>query len=161
MAKLKTRPSEASVEEFLARVEDDTRRAGCRTLVAMMERATGAAPVMWGPTIVGFGSYHYRYDSGRGGDWMLTGFSPRKRNLTIYVLTGFTGSVDTLSCLGPHRRSSGSCLYVKRLADIDLGALEELIRASVDRLRQTYPTEPPARLLGGAAPHRSSPSPAE
>lgn len=144
MAELKTKPTGASVGEFIGAVKDENRRAESQTLAAMMERVTGEEPVMWGPSIVGFGSYHYRYESGREGNWMLTGFSPRKRDLTVYVMTGFKGSEETLSRLGPHRRSSGSCLYIKRLADIDPETLEELIRASVERLRRTYPTTPPA-----------------
>ena len=104
-----------------------------------MRRATGEKPVMWGPSIVGFGSYHYRYESGREGDWMLAGFSPRKRELTVYVMAGFEGAEKILARLGPHRASAGSCLYLKRLADIDLAALEELVRTSVARLRRAHP----------------------
>jgi hypothetical protein len=144
MAELKTRPTDASVEDFIAAVDGEERRADCRTLVDLMRRVTGAEPMMWGPSIVGFGTYHYRYASGREGDWMLAGFSPRKRELTVYVMAGFSGADETLARLGKHRASSGSCLYIKRLSDIDIDVLEELVRASIDHLRSTYPTEPTA-----------------
>jgi hypothetical protein len=139
VADLKTRPTDASVDDFITSVEGEARQADCRTLVEMMRRVTGAEPVMWGPSIVGFGAYHYRYASGREGDWMLTGFSPRKRELTVYVMAGFKGADETLARLGKHRTSSGGCLYIKRLADIDLEVLEELVAASVQRLRRAHP----------------------
>lgn len=142
MAELKTRPTDASVEDFIAAVDGDERRADCRTLVDLMRRVTGAEPMMWGPSIVGFGTYHYRYASGREGDWMLAGFSPRKRELTVYVMAGFLGADETLARLGKHRSSSGSCLYIKRLSDIDVDVLEQLIRSSVEHLRNAYPSEP-------------------
>ena len=142
MVELKTKPTDASVEDFIAGVECEARRADCRALVAMMRRVTGVEPVMWGPSIVGFGSY--RYASGREGDWMLTGFSPRKRDLTVYIMAGFKGADETLARLGAHRSSSGSCLYIKRLSDIDLEVLEELVEASVERLRRAYPDQPTA-----------------
>lgn len=142
MAEPKTRPTDASVEEFIACVEGEARRADCETLVAMMRRVTGVEPVMWGPSIVGFGSYHYRYASGREGDWMLTGFSPRKRDLTVYIMSGFKGADEIIARLGAHRTSSGSCLYIKRLSDVDLEVLEELVGASVERMRRAYPEQP-------------------
>ncbi len=141
MAELKTRPTDASVDDFIAGIEGEGRRTDCRTLVELMRRVTGAEPVTWGPSIVGFGSYHYRYASGREGDWMLAGFSPRKRELTVYVMAGFEGAAAILERLGPHRASAGSCLYLKRLSDVNLEALEELVRASVARLRETYPAD--------------------
>lgn len=141
MSEPKTRPTGASVEEFISAVEDDRRQADCRALVDMMRRVTGADPVMWGPSIVGFGSYHYRYASGREGDWMLAGFSPRKRELSVYMMAGFKGADEILARLGRHKTSSGGCLYIRRLADVDLDVLEELVRDSVERLRRAYPTE--------------------
>ena len=138
MAELKTKPTDASVDDFIAGVAGDARQEDCRTLVEIMSRVTGEKPVMWGPSIVGFGSYHYRYASGREGDWMLAGFSPRKRELTVYVMAGFKGAEETLARLGKHRVSSGSCLYIRRLSDVDLEVLEELIRGSVEHLRRTY-----------------------
>ena len=137
VAELKTKPSGASVEAFLEGVGDEARREDCRTLLALMRRVTGAEPEMWGPSIVGFGSYHYRYASGREGDWFLTGFSPRKRDLTLYVMAGFEGYEDLLARLGPHKTGK-SCLYVKRLADLDLEVLEALIAASVEHMREAY-----------------------
>jgi Domain of unknown function (DU1801) len=141
MAELKTAPTKASVAKFIAAVEDETKRADCKVLLEMMERVTGAKAVMWGPSIVGFGSYRYRYASGREGDWMLAGFSPRKRDLTVYVMAGFKRAEKLLAKLGKHRASSGGCLYLKRLADVDLAVLEELVQGSVERLRRAYPDE--------------------
>ena len=142
MAELKTKPTAASVADFIAAVDGDAKQADCRTLVELISRVTGAEPAMWGPSIVGFGSYHYRYASGREGDWMLAGFAPRKRELVVYVMAGFKGAEELLARLGRHRASSGSCLYIKRLADVDLGVLEELLRGSVEHLRATYPEQP-------------------
>ena len=140
MAELKTKPTRVSVEKFIAGVDDEAKRQDCHELAEMMRRVTGAEPVMWGPSIVGFGSYHYRYESGREGDWMLAGFSPRKRDLTVYVMAGFKGNAEkTLARLGKHKASSGGCLYLKRLSDVDLGVLEELVRDSVARMRSAYP----------------------
>ena len=138
MAEPKTRPTDASVDDFIAGVEGDARQEDCRTLIEIMSRVTGEKPVMWGPSIVGFGSYHYRYASGREGDWMLAGFSPRTRDLTVYVMAGFKGAEKTLAALGKHRASSGSCLYIKRLSDVDLAVLEKLVRGSVEHLKNTY-----------------------
>jgi hypothetical protein len=138
MAEPKTKPTGASVDDFIAGVDDEPRRADCRTLIELMSRVTGAEPVMWGPSIVGFGSYHYRYASGREGDWMVAGFSPRRRELTIYVMAGFEGAEALLARLGKHRTSSGSCLYIKRLSDVDLEVLEEIVRGSVETIRERY-----------------------
>ena len=137
MAELKTRPSGASVEAFLQGVADEARREDCRTLLALMRRVTGAEPEMWGPSIIGFGTYHYVYASGREGDWFLTGFSPRKRDLTLYIMAGFSAYDDLLARLGPHKTGK-SCLYVKRLGDLDLEVLEALVVASVKHMREAY-----------------------
>jgi len=134
MAELKTKPSRASVSRFLSRVPADRQR-DCRTLVRMMTRATGARPVMWGPSIVGFGRYDYRYATGRTGSWFLTGFSPRKQDLTVYVMTGFDRVAPLLARLGTHRTGK-SCLYLKRLANVDVEAFERLIVASVRHLQR-------------------------
>ena len=135
MAELKTRPSGASVEAFLQGVGDEARREDCRALLALMRRVTGAEPEMWGTSIVGFGSYHYAYASGREGDWFVTGFSPRKRDLALYIMAGFTEYDALLARLGPHQTGK-SCLYVKRLADLDLEVLEALVAASVKHMRE-------------------------
>jgi hypothetical protein len=137
MTEPKTRPTDASVEAFLEGIEEETKRADARALVGIMQRATGAPPKMWGTSIVGFGQYHYRYASGREGDWMLTGFSPRKRELSVYIMAGFDRYEELMSRLGKHRTGI-SCLYVRRLADVDLEVLEELVRRSVAWLREKY-----------------------
>jgi hypothetical protein len=129
MAELKTKENEASVDEFLAGA-DESRREDCRTLVKLMKEITGQPPKMWGSSMVGFGRYRYKYASGREGEWFQTGFSPRKNDLTIYLRTGFEPSAALMKKLGRHR-TGRSCLYVKKLADIDLGVLKELIRDSV------------------------------
>lgn len=135
MAELKTKPTDQKVETFLDGIPDAERRRDCFTLLELMKRATKSEPKMWGPSIVGFGSHHYKYDSGREGDWMLTGFSPRKQNLTVYIMTGFDQAGELLARLGKHTIGK-SCLYLKRLADIDLPTLETLIEQSVRHLKK-------------------------
>jgi hypothetical protein len=137
MATLKTAPTNANVSRFLARVPDERRREDCRVVQRLMQRVTRARPRMWGASIVGFGRYHYRYPSGREGDWFLTGFSPRKQDLTIYLMAGFTGRAALLRRLGKHR-AGGSCLYIKRLADVNLRVLETLVRRSVAHLKRAH-----------------------
>ena len=118
MADNKTRPTRASVTKFMAAIRDPGMRADAKKVAAMMRRATGKRARMWGPSIVGYGSYHYRYDSGREGDFMITGFSPRKQALTIYIMPGFDRFRALMSKLGKYRTGK-SCLYIKRLADVD------------------------------------------
>ena len=137
MAQLKTAPTKASVSAFLKAIPDDGRRADCQTLVKVMKRITRAQPTMWGPSIVGFGRYHYRYESGREGDWFLTGFSPRKQALTVYIMAGFSRYPALMRKLGRHKAAS-SCLYLRKLADVDLAVLETLITESVKHIRRTY-----------------------
>jgi hypothetical protein len=134
MAELKTRPTDKSVETFLEGVPDERKRRDCFTVLELMKKVTKSEPRMWGPSIVGFGSYHYRYASGREADWMLTGFSPRKQNLTLYIMTGFDGAEELVAKLGKHTTGK-SCLYLKRLDDVHLPTLEKLIRGSVRRLK--------------------------
>lgn len=136
-AKLKTAEHDGSVEAFLDGVDDPEKRADCDALVALMRKVTRAEPRMWGGSIVGFGRYHYVYESGREGDWFLAGFSPRKQNLSLYVMSGFDGHEALLAKLGKFKTGK-SCLYVKRLADVDRRALEQLLRASVKHVRATY-----------------------
>ncbi|OJX39620.1 MAG: hypothetical protein BGO78_05010 [Chloroflexi bacterium 44-23] len=140
MAELKTQENDRSVKSFLDAVEPDQRRQDCYTILAIMEKATGSAPKMWGDSIVGFGRYHYKYASGREGDWMLSAFSPRKQNLTLYIMAGFDRYEELLSKLGKFKTGK-ACLYVKTLADVDLTVLEELIQSSVDHIKATYPPE--------------------
>ena len=136
MAELKTKENDQSVEVFLAGIEDAQKQQDCRTLVAIMQEATGDAPRMWGDAIVGFGHYHYKYASGREGDWFLTGFSPRKQNLTLYIMAGFDNYDALLARLGKHSIGK-SCLYVKRLADVDMPVLTELVVESVAHMQAT------------------------
>ena len=133
MAKLKTQKTNASVTAFLKSVADDDRRKDCQTLVRIMKRAVKAQPKMWGSSIVGFGHYHYKYASGRENDWFLAGFSPRKQDLTLYIMAGFDRYDALMARLGKHKTGQ-SCLYLKRLADVDVAVLEELISASVKHM---------------------------
>jgi Domain of unknown function (DU1801) len=133
MAEAKTKPTTTSLDDFLAKSVDPTRHDDCRAIAAMMQKATGEPPVMWGSSIVGFGRYHYKYDSGREGESVLVGFSPRKNDLTIYIIPGFDRYETLLAKLGKHKTGK-SCLYVKRLADIDTKVLKAIIEDSVKSL---------------------------
>jgi len=135
MANLKTFPSNKSVEKFLNGISDPQKKQDCYTLLAMMKEITSHESKMWGSSIVGFGSYHYRYESGREGDWFLTGFSPRKQNLTIYIMSGFEKQGALLKKLGKHK-TSVSCLYINRLEDIDISILKRLITDSIKLMQQ-------------------------
>jgi hypothetical protein len=134
-AELKTRVNNASVTKFLNSVAEERKRSDCFEVLRMMKQITGEKPKMWGSSIVGFGSYHYKGKSGREGDWMLTAFSPRKQNLTLYLMGGFEPHAALLKKLGKFKTSMG-CLYIKRLDDVDKKVLKELVRASVRRLKQ-------------------------
>ena len=136
MVELKTKRNDASVEEFLKSVENEQRRADCLELLELMTELSGEKPKMWGKSIVGFGSYHYVYASGREGDWFLTGFSPRKQDLTLYIMSGFPKFEPLLAKLGKFKHGV-SCLYLKRLSDVDRKVLAELIEASLQHLRKT------------------------
>lgn len=138
MSENKTRPTEQSPEDFIASVEHDTRRADARTLLDLMRKITGWEARMWGPAIIGFGEYHYKYESGREGDFMRTGFSPRKANMVVYIMPGYTDFSEILGRLGKHKLGK-SCLYINKLADVDMGVLEELIRAGLDDMEKKYP----------------------
>lgn len=130
MAELKTKPTDDSVEAFLSSIEDAQRQADCRVILKIMKKITRKKPKMWGGGMVGFGSYHYKYASGREGDWFLTGFSPRKRDLTLYIMSGFSRYEPLLKKLGKYK-TGVSCLYLKRLADINIDVLTKLITESV------------------------------
>ncbi|HSQ60662.1 MAG TPA: DUF1801 domain-containing protein [Acidobacteriota bacterium] len=130
MAELKTKKTTASVAAFLKKVPSEETRQDCAALVKLMKNVTRSEPKMWGPSIVGFGEYHYVYASGQEGDWPLTGFSPRKQNLTIYVMAGFDRYPDLMKKLGKCKTGK-SCLYVKRLSDLDPKVLKELVAESV------------------------------
>lgn len=139
MADNKTRPTRASVTAFMAAIGDRQMRADAKKVAAMMRRATGKRARMWGPSIVGYGSYHYRYASGREGDFMITGFSPRKQALTIYIMPGFSRFEELMAKLGKYKTGK-SCLYIRRLADVDEVVLERLIGESVRYMRAHYET---------------------
>ena len=130
----KTRPTEEGPEAYLASVPDARRRAEARTICDFLARVTGDPPVMWGNAIVGFGHQHLRYESGRELDWMVIGFSPRKASITIYVTDGLEAHADLLARLGAHT-TRGSCLYLKRVDDVDPAVLEELVSRSVAHVR--------------------------
>ena len=137
MSALKTQPTKASVSDFVNHITPDWKRKDCQTLLKIMEDVTGEQPVMWGDSVVGFGQYHYKYKTGREGDWYRTGFSSRKANLTIYCPGGFADSKDLLAKLGKHTTSAG-CVYVKKLSDIDLDVLKQVVINSVDQLRAWF-----------------------
>ncbi|MBE0672469.1 MAG: DUF1801 domain-containing protein [Anaerolineales bacterium] len=132
---LKTKVNDASVEGFLNSAKDEQTRADCFEILKIMKQVTKEEPKMWGSSIVGFGSYHYKGASGREGDWMMTGFSPRKQNLTLYLMGGFQAHADLLKKLGKHKTSVG-CLYIKKLDDVDVKVLKELIKNSYKTMKQ-------------------------
>lgn len=132
---LKTRLNDASVTEFLNSVEDEQKRKDSFEIAKMMKQVTKAEPKMWGTSIVGFGSYHYKGASGREGDWMLIGFSPRKQNLTLYIMPGFERYPELMNKLGKHTTGK-SCLYIKRLSDVDKDILRELMAESVKVMKK-------------------------
>ncbi|MES2129546.1 MAG: DUF1801 domain-containing protein [Pseudomonadota bacterium] len=137
MAENKTKATAASVDAYLAAIEDEARRSDCVALSRLMAKASGEKPVMWGTGIVGFGSYHYVYDSGREGDSCLVGFASRKGDISIYLTADFPGIEDVLARLGKHKRAK-ACLYVRRLADVDLQVLEQLVAGSVAERRRRH-----------------------
>jgi hypothetical protein len=130
MSELKTKPNEQSVQNFISSVADAQRRADCFELIELMQTATGHEALMWGATIIGFGKCHYQYESGRKGEWMLIGFSPRKNDVSLYLMSGVESHQDLLDKLGKYKTGK-SCLYLKRLADVDKKVLKQLITASV------------------------------
>jgi hypothetical protein len=134
MAEAKTKPINESVKDFLNKISDEERRADCFRVAKIMEEITGEKPKMWGPSIIGFGSYRYKYASGREGDWPITGFSPRKKDLTVYLMMGFAKHGELMEKLGKHS-SAQSCLYIKRLSDIHIPTLKKLIKLSVKDLK--------------------------
>jgi len=135
MAEAKTKQTKASVEKFLNQIPDEARREDCFKVAKMMEEITGCEPKMWGPSIVGFDTYHYKYASGHEGDWPIAAFSPRKQDLTVYLMPGFQKQADLMQQLGKHRTGK-SCLYIKRLSDVHVPTLKKLIRQSVKTMKQ-------------------------
>jgi hypothetical protein len=136
---LKTKKNKASVSKFINSIEDDQKRKDSKEIIKIIKDLTGEKPVMWGPSIVGFGSYHYKYASGQEGDWMITGFSPRKQNLTIYIMPGYDLSQDLLDKLGPHKTGK-SCLYIKKLEDVHLPTLKKLILRGYKEMKKKNPS---------------------
>jgi len=139
MAEMKTKPMETSPADFINQIKDDRKRDDCNELVAVMSNITGKPAKMWGPSIVGFGKYRYRYATGREGEAPMTGFSPRRQNLTLYLGPGLDNNA-LLAKLGKYKRGQG-CLYIRKLDDVDRLALRDLIRKSVDEMRKRYECE--------------------
>lgn len=138
MAELKTKPTKARVGDFLNAIEDSQRRADCKSIARMMREATGKRAKMWGTSMVGYGLYRYKYASGRRGEWFECGFSPRARDITLYIMPGFKKHALLMKKLGKHKTGK-SCLYVKQLADVDTDVLQQLINESVAEMRRRYP----------------------
>ena len=135
----KTKATAVDPRAFLESLDNPARRADAATLLGLFERVTGLTARMWGPSIIGFGRYHYKYESGREGDFLMTGFSPRKANIVCYILPGYADLGDKLARLGKHKIGK-SCLYINKLADVDLAVLEEIIRFGLDDVRSRYET---------------------
>ena len=135
MAEQKTKPTNQSVKEFLNKIPEPERRADCFAVAKIMEEITGEKPTMWGPSIVGFGSYRYKYASGREGDWPMMGFSPRKKDLTLFIMMGFEKHAELMEKLGKHSHSK-SCLYIKRLSDVHIPTLKKLIKIGLKELKE-------------------------
>jgi len=141
MAENKTKATELSVPEFIASVENPTRRSDAETLDALFREVTGWEPRMWGPSIIGYGRYAYTYDSGRSGEFLATGFSPRKANLSLYIMPGYADFQSVLDRLGKYKTGK-ACLYINKLADVDIAVVEEIIRAGLDDLGKRWPVTP-------------------
>lgn len=137
MADLKTKKNDKDPYSFIESVENEKRKKDSLAVIEMMKEITGDDPVMWGPSIVGFGSYHYKYASGREGDWMITGFSPRKQSLTVYIMPGFDKYEELMGKLGKHKTGK-SCLYINKLEDVDTEVLKELIALSVTHMKKVH-----------------------
>ena len=137
MADLKTKRNDGDVEAFLGAVENDKRREDSLAMLEFMKRVTGEEPTMWGGSIVGFGSYHYKYASGREGDWPAAGFSPRKQALTLYIMSGFARHDELMANLGKYTTGK-SCLYIKKIEDVDMDVLEQLVKGSMQMVADTY-----------------------
>ncbi|HEX5601509.1 MAG TPA: DUF1801 domain-containing protein [Pyrinomonadaceae bacterium] len=135
MAEQKTKPTNQSVKEFLNEISEPERRADCFAVAKIMEEISGQKPKMWGPSIVGFGSYRYKYASGREGDWPEMGFSPRKKDLTLYIMMGFEKHAELMEKLGKHSTGK-SCLYIKRLSDVHIPTLKKLMKIGLKDLKE-------------------------
>ena len=139
MAELKTKKNKASVVKFITSIEDTQKRKDCKTLLKIFKDATGYKSMMWGASIVGYGTYHYKSErSTQEGDWPLTGFSPRKANISLYIMPGFKNYKDLLAKLGKHKVSKGSCLYIRKLEDVDLKILAKLIKKAASDMKKSH-----------------------
>ena len=138
MAENKTQATKVAVSDFIAAVENPTRRADAQVLDQLFRKVTGWEPQMWGPSLIGYGRYDYTYESGRAGQFLATGFSPRKANLVLYIMPGYTDFAPIMARLGKHKRGK-SCLYINKLADVDLEVVAELVKAGLDDLRKHWP----------------------
>lgn len=138
MSDLKTKPNKNSVKAFIDSLENEKRKVDSFTLLKLFKEITKKKPIMWGDSIIGFGSYHYKYASGREGDWPVTGFSPRKQNLSIYIMLGFSNYQDLMEKLGKYK-TGRSCLYINKLEDIDTKVLKKLLIQSVNDMKKNYP----------------------
>jgi hypothetical protein len=141
MAENKTQPTSQNVADFISAVQHPTRRADAETLDALFRKITGWEPKLWGPTIIGYGQYHYTYESGHSGDAIATGFSPRKANLVLYIMPGYADFQPILDRIGKYKLGK-SCLYINKLADVDLDVVAEIIRAGLDDLAKRWPVTP-------------------
>ncbi len=139
MADNKTQPTKESVEAFLQKVESEQKQKDSFTILQLMTEITNKQAVLWGPSLIGFGQYHYKYASGREGDFFLTGFSPRKQSLVVYIMSGFNKEKELMEKLGKFKTGK-SCLYIKKLSDINMDILKELISRSVAYMEDNYPT---------------------
>ena len=140
MAELKTKLNDKDVHQFISGIADEQKRADCLEILGLMSEVTGCEPKMWGDSIVGFGTYHYKGKSGREGDWFLTGFSPRKQNISIYIMSGFSEMPELMNKLGKFKTGSG-CLYVNKLTDVDKSVLRQVIKQSVDFISKMHKSE--------------------
>ena len=138
MAEPKTKPTAMRVSDFLNAIADSGKRSDCKAIAKMMRQATGKRAKMWGTSMVGYGSYRYKYASGREGEWFECGFAPRARDITLYIMPGFKKHAALMNKLGKHKTGK-SCLYIRRLADVDTDVLQELISESVAEMRRRYP----------------------
>lgn len=138
MTENKTKATSADPKGFIDSVEHDVRRSDAETLLQVFGEVTGLEPRMWGPSIIGFGRYHYKYESGREGEFLMTGFSPRKADQVVYIMPGYTDHSAILDRIGKYKIGK-SCLYINKLADVDMGVLKELIRAGFDDMKEKYP----------------------
>lgn len=140
MSENKTKQTRASVTTFIDSIEDEVKRRDSKVLVKLMKEATGKPARLWGPSIIGFGKYHYKYESGREGDFLMVGFSPRKQNIAVYIMTGFSKYQGYLTKLGK-QKTGKSCLYIKRLSDVDMDVLRALVADSVTEMQARYECE--------------------